>query len=115
MEELISRPEAEGLSPRSLESQGLYDVAWTRSDILLLLQRLEGTSVCVLGGDVWEEDGGRLKPNYDSWHSERRRGESLAAYARRSRSEALAYLARYPIKNDQWFVITISDEPTAGL
>lgn len=102
---------------RSLEDQGLADVAWPASQVDAVVRSLEDAGVAILGGDVYEEQGDRMRATYDNWHCDRAPGESFADYVRRTWEYAWQYTQTYvhtPGKS-LYFVLVLSDEPTAGL
>jgi len=100
---------------KSLESLGLQEVAWTKSDALELLAQLEGSAISVLGGDVYSTSSGRLKPAYENWFCERRSEEELQAYAERSQHVAVAFLRAYPDRPEALFALVLCQDETAGL
>jgi len=108
-------PEALSSRATSLESLGLQEVAWTKSDALELLAQLEGSAVAVLGGDVYSMSSGRLKPANENWSCERRSREGLQAYAERSQQVAVAFLRAYPDLPEALFALVLSQDETAGL
>jgi hypothetical protein len=102
---------------RSLEADlGVDEVAWRRDDALEVLARL-GEGVAVLGGDVYAERGGRLRPGDASWSCERQAGEDLPAYAARSRGVAAAYLRafREAAGGATYYALVVSADETADL
>lgn len=101
----------------SLEELGLADVAWPVHRIGEVLNALKDAGVAILGGDVYENDGGLLRATYDNWHCERLRTESLTEYTRRSWQQAWEYTHTYP-RNPMkalYFVLVVSNEETAGM
>jgi hypothetical protein len=52
---------------RPLTEIGVAGVASTRRDLLTALACLKGSQVGVLGGDVLEIVGGKLRYTHDSW------------------------------------------------
>jgi hypothetical protein len=102
---------------RSLEALGLGDPAWQINDAKDLMQALRGTTVAVLGGDIYHERQGILVSSYDNWYTERTPHESLERFALRSQSRALEYLERYQLSSDAETLVglVMTDEATAGL
>jgi hypothetical protein len=85
---------------RALTEIGAAGVAFTREDILEALEYLKGSQVGVLGGDVLEVAGGRPRHTYDSWHADRKNGENVMDFLKRSIAEAEGYIRSYPDPED---------------
>ena len=102
---------------RSLEDLGLSDLAWPLDRIDDVLRAIKEESVAILGGDVYEEHGGRLRATYDNWECEREPAEPFTDYAQRSWQRAWEYLFAYPRHQARnvYVVLVLSTEPTAGM
>lgn len=102
---------------RSLEDLGLNEVAWPSRVVSRVLQALQASGAAVLGGDVYAEEGGTLRPLLEGWHCDRLRGESVSAYVRRSWKEASEYVNRYPRipHRDVYFVLVVDDQGPSGV
>lgn len=102
---------------RSLADRGISGEAFPENVIRDVVRSLRGSGVAILGGDVYEEREGRLQPTYDNWHCDRLRAESFESYAERCWDQAWQYTQTYvgsPGKMP-YFVLVMTDEPTAGL
>jgi hypothetical protein len=87
---------------RFLGEFGISNWAFTRSQALDIITKLQRLRIPVLGGDVCEMDlYGRILPNYDSWHCERRPDESREDFAERSLHKARTYIESYSINADE--------------
>jgi len=80
---------------RVLSELGIKDRAWHWDQLEFVLAALVGKGTVVLGGDVYEERGGRALPTYDSWHCDREVSEPFQRYAERSIKCARDYLTAY--------------------
>jgi hypothetical protein len=81
----------------SLESEGVNEVCWEKSDALRVVSVASQAGLPILGGDVWRhESDGRWRPTGDNWFSEPHQAEHARAFAERALSEATAFLERYP-------------------
>lgn len=111
----ISEKLAEAARP--LDALGLDEVAWNKRSALAILAQLGGSSVAVLGGDVYRTVAGRLAPAYESWFCERKAQEALLSYAERSRRQALSFIDSFPDLDSEelLFALVFGDEETAGL
>ena len=97
---------------QSLADIGLREAGWQRTDALAVLERLQGSAVAVLGGDVLRVEGNRPQHTYDNWHVEPVEGESFATYAARSQAGAAEYITRYPEKDGRYlYVLVAADGP----
>jgi hypothetical protein len=85
---------------RPLAEIGAAGVAFTRKDVLGALECLKGTQVGVLGGDVLDIVGGKLRYTHDSWHVNRRPQEDVADFLNRSIMETERYIRSYPDPED---------------
>jgi len=86
----------------SLESEGVYDLAWCREDALRVIHLAADVSVGILGVTVWVERAGRWSVPGDGWYCEPFADESSEAFARRSCSGAAAYVTDHPMRKP-WF------------
>ena len=107
-------PKAMASRARSLAALGLDDVAWSREDAIELLAQFSGEPVAVLGGDVYIESAGHLKPAYENWYCERRPGETLQTYSQRSQQQALTFLRSYRDSPEVLFALVLNDGLLAG-
>ncbi|MCG8422127.1 MAG: Imm40 family immunity protein [Proteobacteria bacterium] len=107
------RPRARSLS----DDVGVDEFAWDRSTALELVTRLAGAGVSILGGDVYVEEAGRIRPTYANWACERTPNEELSAFTERSTAEAKRYLESYMEAPGQqtFYVFVVSTEQTAGM
>ncbi|WP_211831193.1 Imm40 family immunity protein, partial [Kistimonas asteriae] len=84
----------------SLEHIGSNEVAWFKSDIPELLNRLESVGAFVLGGDVLSFDCGEYRHNYDNWYFELSDGS-----AKQSIEHTRNYINKYPAGNYAFVVV----------
>lgn len=54
----------------SLGSEGVNDIGLKPEAALRALGELRKAGICVVGGEVWVESGGRMVPTYDIWSVE---------------------------------------------
>lgn len=88
-----------------LEKFGIRNWALTKQQAFLAISRLLRLEVPILGGDVCAPDEfGRILPNYDSWHCERRTSEEKHQFVARSLVEAKIYIESYPVSDKVFFV-----------
>jgi len=81
-----------------LEDFGIADIALKREDALLAIDFLREDGIPILGGDVFFEVGSTLELAYANWFTERRAGEDLDAFVKRTCSETLDYITGFPPK-----------------
>lgn len=60
------------------------------------LNLLKGTQAAVLGGDVLNIAGEKLRFTGDSWHVDKKLGEDIAHFLERSVAESEKYINTYP-------------------
>ena len=90
---------------------GSDEVALVPSKAIDALNLLKGSQVAVLGGDVLSDSSGRLAYIYENWYCEQLPGESPLAFALRSQSIALDFIARLVKRNDpNLFVVLVHSE-----
>ena len=94
----------------SLEAEGIRNFALRRTDALNALDQLEVLGIPVAGGDVFVDQCGRLKMNYDNWFCNSIPGESHSEYARRSIARARDYIQRYQV-SDAYFALVPGPRP----
>ncbi|WP_314576029.1 Imm40 family immunity protein [Enterococcus gilvus] len=49
---------------------GLFELAWSKEDLMIILQILEKKRYLLLGGDVYKFVGNTIESTYDSWYFE---------------------------------------------
>ena len=76
----------------SLNEIGVDNWALNKSEALEALDKLSELGVPVLGGDVYEDIKGAIKPNYDSWYCDKLSEESVNEFVNRSIKETINYI-----------------------
>lgn len=87
--------------------EGVRGIGFMREpslDALDTMQKYGRTAV--LGGDVYEVVGGKLKVSYDNWHCDRQPGEDWASYVERSIEHSRGYISSYRCDADEGCVFT---------
>lgn len=94
-----------------LSAIGLEEHAWRLDAAISVLLLLEGSSVAVLGGDVYNRTRAGFEPVYENWYCDAQPGESPAAFATRSRRDAVAYIERLAnsVSPDSWVSLVLSE------
>ena len=92
---------------------GVADLVLTLNDALTAVALAREAEIVILGGDVYVRRSGEIMPAYANWHTDRRQGESKAAYARRTWKETEAYLRGYPKSQNEepLFALVTDDKP----
>lgn len=104
----IERILEEGLS---LGSFGINNWALTKEQALNSLESLVNIQVPVLGGDVYENIGGVIQSNYDSWHCEPISDELKYEFVKRSILIAKEYINNYKSPHpDRIYFVLVPDE-----
>lgn len=85
----------------SLETLGLDDIALRADDAICAIRALKYSSVPILGGDVYLEQQGGIKPGFANWYVDRREGEAQQEFAVRSCLKAEDYIAGFPRRADE--------------
>ena len=85
---------------RSLAEWGSYEMGLERAPALEAIDALEGSSLVILGGDVWDVVRGPGATGGSNWYVDRADGEPTEDYCRRSWTASRDYIARYPDPND---------------
>jgi hypothetical protein len=88
--------------PESLTSRGvavatddLVDIGWLRDDALEVVRALHGTTVAIVGGDVFARQAWGFTATTESWSCQRAPGESTPDYSIRSRDWAREFVEGY--------------------
>lgn len=94
-----------------LGDYGTNNWALTKSQALEALDKLLALNIAVLGGDVLEDTGENIRPNYDNWFSDRHKGESSDKYVIRSIEETRNYIEQYKtyIPDKNYFVLVCKE------
>lgn len=102
---------------RDLREIGLDEVALSKRDALDAIQSLEGHQIAVLGGDVYFEEGGRIRPRLHNWFCEKQPNEHPFEFTKRSQIVALNFVQGYDAsaKSNSFFVLVVSELGIAGL
>lgn len=92
---------------KSLSSVGINNWALTKTEAMLVLEKLHSLEVPVLGGDVYEMIDGILQPNYDNWYCDPLNEEARKDFVNRSIDKARSYIEGYTLKdfNSVFFVL----------
>lgn len=87
----------------SLEEElGIADLAWTKADIIQLINSLmHDDDIIIIGGDVYKVESETIIPLSDNWECEPINNETLDAFSKRSKIEALDYIDKYPISPNE--------------
>jgi hypothetical protein len=96
----------------SLEKFDLFDLAWTKSDAIELIESLMNDEIGILGGDVWIFESDSLTPAYDNWYSNYEEGETCPEFYLRSKKRSIAYIKSYPehcLKNKVFSMVFTED------
>jgi len=95
---------------------GIDEYAWESATATKLIHALEGSEIVVLGGDVYQEFEGKIRPIYTNWSCDRNKNESLAAYAFISQQKALSFIRSFkePVNTNIYYVLVLSSEETVG-
>jgi hypothetical protein len=102
---------------RDLREIGLDEVALSKRDALDAIQSLEGHQIAVLGGDVYFEEGGRIRPRLHNWFCEKQPNEHPFEFTKRSQIVALNFVQGYDasLKSNAFFVLVVSELGVVGL
>jgi len=82
-----------------LENIGVFNWALTKSQALKSLNKFLDLQICLLGGDVYENNNGVIRANYDNWYCDQLQGEEKNAYIKRSIEKAKDFIEAYKSKN----------------
>ena len=90
-----------------LTNVGVLNWALTKSQAIKVLDQFWDSQIAVLGGDVYENKDGEIKPNYDSWHCDPLDGEAIEDFVKRSIEKAKTYVEQYnmSVPTKTFFVI----------
>jgi len=106
------------LAARALDvaSGSFHDAGWSRDDALDVLVALHGSTLAVLGGDVYVRQPWGFAATTESWSCERAPGEATADYAIRSREWAKGFVLDYRGDHDAEpvFVLYFDDQQGAA-
>lgn len=86
------------LSTKGVSLQGLRlrDLGLRTDDALSAISALKESLVPILGGDVYLEQLGSVRPGYANWYVDRRDQETRHEFVVRSCLEAEDYIAKFP-------------------
>lgn len=84
---------------RLFEDFGIIDMALKRQDALLAVDFLREDGISILGGDVFFQVGTALELAYANWFTEKRAGEDLDAFIKRTCLETASYIEGFPSKS----------------
>ncbi len=99
---------------RSLSPVQPYEVGWSRSAAIELLQSLEGSNIPVLGADVYRLEHDMFRPTYVGWscvdlRTRKQAGElAQSAYAAMSRARIMELLHSFADPDDGTILYTLS-------
>jgi hypothetical protein len=83
------------LNGRDLRGIGINEVALLRKDALEAIQALKGHQIAVLGGDVYHEKDGKMRPTHYNWSCEKQKVENPVQFSDRSQRVALGFIKDY--------------------
>ena len=95
---------------RDLRSIGLNEVALAKPDAIAAVRSLEGHQIAVLGGDVYYEKEGKIRPTHENWFCNQNPNESPLEFAKRSQKIASDFLLSHNIGTEanQLYVLVLS-------
>lgn len=79
----------------AVATDGFVDVGWLRDDALEVVRELHGTTIAVVGGDVFVRQAWGYTATTESWNCERGPGESTPDFSGRSRDWAREFVEGY--------------------
>lgn len=91
----------------SLESLGIYELAWERNNAIKVIEFLSDCNYAILGGDVYSIKNGILNSTYDSWFSKPNKNKTWEDYVKKSKNESLEYINRFFLLNGDDFRYSI--------
>ena len=102
---------------RDLTEIGLHDVALSKQDAIEAIRSLLGHEIAVLGGDVYYEKEGRIRPRLHNWFCEKQPNEHPFEFTKRSQIVALNFVQDYDAsaESNAFFVLVISELGIVGL
>jgi hypothetical protein len=102
-----------------IEEEGFANLAWTKNDLLQVLELIEKEKrIAVLGGDVLSYDEKNCFPIVATWFCERLlypSVESLQSFAMRSIIYTENYVSKHFEQDKKLFLLVLSSEETVGL
>jgi len=75
---------------------GIKNWVLDREKAARAITQLENLKIAVLGGDVFEIEGGKIYQTYDSWCCDQKDDENEQNFTKRSILEAKEYILNYP-------------------
>lgn len=97
-----------------LTASGVHGVALHRSAALKAIDVIRETTIAILGGDVFSQNGhNAVKLTHDNWHVDRMEGEEQQIYLKRSWDTAERFIRYYKcqINEDPLFHLVFSVQP----
>jgi hypothetical protein len=94
---------------------GTAEFGLTRADALSAVLIARNEDLPILGGDVYQRSSGKIVPAYANWSTEKQDSETALDCARRSWTEAEAYIQRYrePDNAELIFVLVVPKQRNA--
>jgi hypothetical protein len=99
---------------RELKGIGLNEFALSKLDAIDVVRSLEGSQMSVLGGDVYAENDGKLRPTCESWFCNQQPGENPFGFVQRSRQTALNFLQSQPDTSHKFYVLVLAGLGVVG-
>jgi hypothetical protein len=85
---------------RGVPLEGIADLLLSADDAIAAVRLARNAGIPILGGEVYVRRSGAISPAFASWDTDRKPGESLNEYARRTWNETEEYLRAYPKPED---------------
>jgi len=96
----------------SLADVGIEELAWQPDDAREILELIKGTTVAILGGDIYSKRFGRFEPTYENWHVNRDPQEAPGAFAARALDISQSYLEKLKRRGaEELWVVFVFSEP----
>lgn len=90
-----------------LQGCGVLDFGLPAALAIEAIEILQGSSVAVVGGDVYALDGGSPVRSYDSWHAPDRQLVDVDRFEEVSHEAAKDYMRNYRERNGDNFLYTL--------
>lgn len=96
---------------------GINELAWDFDTLMEFLEDDESNLYAILGGDVLIQNNQQeMNYTYDNWGVDSRKiGESFSDFCKRSKQYTVSYLKKYPVKNENLFILVMTSDVTAGM
>ena len=91
----------------NLESLGILEFGWKKTDALKVIEFVSENGHVILGGDVYKYENNVIDSTYDSWYTDDLASNNYKYYIEESKKMSYEYICEYAKNNGDCYIYSI--------